>query len=170
MTYEEFTARCDSAISGISGGLAISDFADAEWGYLYEQTGQGEDCTDAQIIDTLASVDEIFNEMAILFSHPKHQGPSTMQDFIDRSLAARIGRSILPPLRLASVFASRQAWAGFLMERVAVSRVSGFISLSTTHNIPTGTGGNTAHIIRMRGGLKHEPSGKDRGRNRPRHF
>jgi len=95
MTYEEFTARCDSAISGISGGLAISDFADAEWGYLYEQTGQGEDCTDAQIIDTLASVDEIFNEMAILFSHPKHQGPSTMQDFIDRSLAAyEAGRTL----------------------------------------------------------------------------
>lgn len=87
MTYAEFTARCDRAISGIAGGLGISDFADACWYDLYAQTGQGEDCTDAQIIDLLAEADEIFHEMAILFSHPKHQGPTTMQEFIDRNLA-----------------------------------------------------------------------------------
>lgn len=88
MTYEDFKACCDRAISGISGGLGISDFADAEWGVLYEQTGQGEACTDLQIIDLLCDADEIFHEMAILFSHPKHQGPTTAQAFIDRNLAA----------------------------------------------------------------------------------
>lgn len=62
MTFEQFDKHCDKVISA-KLGLGKDDFADACWYDLYEDTNEGEDCTDEDIFETLADADDIAAQM-----------------------------------------------------------------------------------------------------------
>ncbi|AGS80923.1 hypothetical protein [Caulobacter phage Cr30] len=62
MTFEDFMKRVDNVIIKETG-LSYLDFCDAQWTDLWEETDDGEDCSDESICETLADADDIYARM-----------------------------------------------------------------------------------------------------------
>lgn len=80
MTYTNFLQRIDKPIISLTG-FGHSDFTDAPWRDLYDNTGG--DVTDKQIIELLAQHDELFAAMTIF--EDNEQCP-TMENIINKNI------------------------------------------------------------------------------------
>ncbi len=66
MTFEAFMLNVEQAILD-KVGMSHNDFADALWRDLYDDTEEGEKCSNDMIYETLADADDTFAEMLDLW-------------------------------------------------------------------------------------------------------